>query len=389
MTAEEDATGRTAGDPAAGPGPVVAVLREAVMPLGLMALIAGLDLATGRDTYFYPFLVLGPALAATVARPAVVLGVGLLALPLRYLLAFYDHVGTTAPADKAFQYNTFGVAAAVGASVVVSWLRLKRERKLAVVTEVALAAQRAILLPPPDTVDGIRIAVRYYPVAEHAELGGDLYDARATEHGVRVVIGDVAGKGLDAVRTAAITLGAFREAVHEEPDLAGVARRVERGIVRDAPADAFVTALFLEFGPDGVEFLHRGHEPPVLVTADGAARELEPPEPGLPLGLAALDRGAAAAAPRWSVPFPEGDLLLLVTDGVTDATDRTGRQYRLPRRAAELLARGTLPADPRTVVDLVGRDLLAHVRGHRLTDDTLVVALARIPGHPLRDTASG
>ncbi|MEV8530520.1 hypothetical protein [Streptomyces sp. NPDC051211] len=64
------------------------VIRELALPVAVLVVVALLDLATGRDTYFYPFpfLVLAPALAAATARPGVVMAVGLCGLPLRYAL---------------------------------------------------------------------------------------------------------------------------------------------------------------------------------------------------------------------------------------------------------------------------------------------------------------
>ncbi|MFI1104603.1 PP2C family protein-serine/threonine phosphatase [Streptomyces melanogenes] len=296
----------------------------------VLVLVAVLDVVTGSGTFFYPFLTLAPALGATVARPAVVLAAGACAIPLRYLLATYDETGLAPYWDTAFLYNTFGLVAATLASTWVAHLRLRRERKLTAVSAVALAAQRAILIPPPERIAGVRVAVRYYPIADHAELGGDLYDVQNTPHGVRVVIGDVAGKGLGAVRTAAAVLGGFREAAHEEPRLGDVVARVERSLYRDVHAAPFVTALFLQFDPTGLEIVHRGHEMPLMAAEGGPVRELAPPEAGLPLGLGSLATGSTRPAP-WHLPFGPGDLLILVTDGVapTHATYTAGpTRYR-------------------------------------------------------------
>lgn len=351
--------------------------RRLWLPVAVLVAVTALDLGTGRDTVFYPFLVLAPALAAATAPPVGVLLIGVVALPLRFLLAHYDE--SIEPYDDPFfQVNTSVFVTAIAAAAILAKVRMSRERRLAAVTEIATAAQRAILLPPPETVGGVRLAVRYFAVADGADVGGDLYEAVETPYGVRVLIGDVLGKGLPAVRTAAITLGAFREAAYDEPELAAVARRIDRSLARHTSGEVFVTALFAEVRRDRVALLHRGHEQPMLVRGDGRITVLEPPDPGLPLGLGELDTGTP---PPWTPLFREGDLLLLVTDGVADARDAAGRPYPLLRRVVELLGGGRLGRpDPAVAVGRVGDDLRRHVGRLRLTDDALLLALARVPG---------
>ncbi|CAL9323188.1 hypothetical protein SUDANB51_01556 [Streptomyces sp. enrichment culture] len=63
-----------------------------------------------------------------------------------------------------------------------------------------------------------------------AAIGGDLYEVVATEYGVRAVMGDVRGHGIGALGTVAAVLGCFREAAHDEKDLGGVLRRLERAL---------------------------------------------------------------------------------------------------------------------------------------------------------------
>lgn len=66
-----------------------------------------------------------------------------------------------------------------------------------------------------------------------ARIGGDLYKAMGTRYGVRLIVGDVRGKGPAAVRSAAAVLGAFREAVHYERDLTEVMRRRTAALERE------------------------------------------------------------------------------------------------------------------------------------------------------------
>ncbi|MBA3267225.1 MAG: SpoIIE family protein phosphatase [Acidimicrobiia bacterium] len=102
---------------------------------------------------------------------------------------------------------------AVGTFCVVSarW-RERREGVLQRVTRVAEVAQLAILRPIPTRVGTMTFASRYLSAADQAFIGGDLYEVVPSAAGVRVVVGDVRGKGLEAVHLAALVLGTFREA---------------------------------------------------------------------------------------------------------------------------------------------------------------------------------
>jgi sigma-B regulation protein RsbU (phosphoserine phosphatase) len=77
--------------------------------------------------------------------------------------------------------------------------------------------------------------VLYASASAEASIGGDFYEALETPHGVRLLVGEVRGKGLDAVRLAGVVLGSFRDAAQEHPDLTGVVAALDRSVtVRSA-----------------------------------------------------------------------------------------------------------------------------------------------------------
>ena len=104
-------------------------------------------------------------------------------------------------------------------SIYVARARDVRERRLRRVTQIAQAAQRAVQRAVPTQVGEVAFAARYLSAYETAEVGGDFYEVTATPFGVRAIVGDVCGKGLDGVRLAATLTGAFRESVfaHRDP----------------------------------------------------------------------------------------------------------------------------------------------------------------------------
>ncbi|MFD7766642.1 PP2C family protein-serine/threonine phosphatase [Streptomyces sp. NPDC059787] len=263
--------------------------------------------------------------------------------------------------------------------------RLLRELRLA--RRAAEAAQSALLRPPPPRVDGLAAAAVHLSADPGARIGGDLYEVVATEHGVRAVIGDVRGHGLGAVTTVAAVLGSFREAAHDEAELAGVLRRLERAMARhlrerahgghdptgvaaqDGPlGEEFVTVLLLEILPDGgVRALNCGHPWPYLLTG-ARAEPLARTDPLPPLGPFPLPPELPAVS---CGPLLPGDALVLHTDGAEEARDAEGRFF--PLRDVLTQAAREHPLTPRSVLCTVLTALLRHTAGPPKDDVALLV----------------
>ena len=113
-------------------------------------------------------------------------------------------------------------------AVVVAGMRCRREERLARMTAIAQASQFALLPPLPPEMTGITIAARYRSATRDASVGGDLYEIIPTGPGIRVIIGDVRGKGLDAILLARHVLSAFRRSAVAMPALEQVAGEVGR-----------------------------------------------------------------------------------------------------------------------------------------------------------------
>ncbi|MEU1181121.1 PP2C family protein-serine/threonine phosphatase [Streptomyces sp. NPDC005820] len=349
------------------------VVAGPVLPVLIVLGVILIDVVGGAGMTWLPLLAAGPALAATTNGPRGVLYVGLLAGVLGGVLGVRDGVQA-----RELAAVLSALAAVTLASGLASALRGRRERVLAAVRSVAEAAQHALLLPVPETVGPFQVAVRYSAAAAEARIGGDLYALVSTPYGVRLLVGDVRGKGLPAVGTAALVLGVFREAAHDEPDLLAVVDRIERSLARNLGHDDFVTAVVAGHPRDGeLEVANCGHAPPLLVGASGTVTPVEPTHPAPPLGLRAL----SGETPTLQVlPFHDGDQLLLYTDGVTEARDHGREFYPL----VEGLARHVTDEPARTL-DALHDELLAHVGG-RLHDDAALLLIrkpaAAVPAVP-------
>jgi serine phosphatase RsbU (regulator of sigma subunit)/anti-sigma regulatory factor (Ser/Thr protein kinase) len=201
------------------------------------------------------------------------------------------------------------------AAVAVENAHQYREQtgRLASVLRVAEAAQQAILSPPPARIGCVQLAASYVSAAAEALVGGDLYEVVARPGSVRLLIGDVKGKGLEAVRTATIVLGEFRSAAADVDDLVAVAMQIDRRLRDYLAAEDFITALIVEVRYDGTYAIACcGHPPPLRARAGDVQRL--PVKPTVPLGL--------GAAPELTTgQLQAGDRLLLYTDGILEARD--------------------------------------------------------------------
>ncbi|MGO4427809.1 PP2C family protein-serine/threonine phosphatase, partial [Streptomyces sp. MCAF7] len=194
-----------------------------------------------------------------------------------------------------------------------------------------------------------------------------------TPHGVRMVIGDVRGKGLGSVEVVAIIIGAFREAAEQEATLEGLTLRLERALQRERArradieqAEGFITAVLAEIprGDSMLRLINRGHPAPLLLDGEGAVRQADPEMPALPLGMG--DLGAWPDRVE-ELRFAEGVTLLLFTDGVSEARDAEGTFYD---PAVQL--RGRRFAGPVELLDALVADVERHTGGGTADDMALL-----------------
>jgi serine phosphatase RsbU (regulator of sigma subunit) len=220
-------------------------------------------------------------------------------------------------------------------------------------------------------------------------MGGDLYEVTSTEkHGIRLIIGDVRGKGLGAIDVAADIVGRFREVAHEVHTLEELAFRLDAGLSRRwGQYEEFVTALFAQIDPvrGKLTILNCGHPPPILVSQqDAEVTVLEARAPAPPLGLLTLGSDAGA---KVVLAFKPNDQLLLYTDGVTEARDASREFYPLDERVKALAPQAQpkltrsgkirLSGTEPSLLDLVRDDLLRYVGAP--PDDDAALLLIRAP----------
>ncbi|RPK68514.1 Phosphoserine phosphatase RsbU [Streptomyces sp. ADI96-02] len=356
------------------------------IPAGVVVLAVVIDLSTPRNVSSAPLLMAAPVAAAPLLRPAGIVAVGILAMIVHELLAWVDgtfgwHQGL---ANQITLVAVTVLAVLINRALEGQNARTRRARQIAAV------AQRAVLPTPPSRIGDLAIAARYVPAEDEAVIGGDLYVVQETPHGVRLMVGDVRGKGLGAVSAVSADLGAFRYAADEAEDLTSLVDSLERALLREGVRrggqerdEGFTTALIAQFDADlaVVRLANRGHPPPVLLDVRGTATVLEPSEEAPPLGMGAL---GTWSFPVDAFPFPPGATLVCFTDGVTEARDESGTFYDAAVRLPLLLRRRALTGDPATpaqILRLLTEDVSRHTGG-RIQDDQALLALRRPVDRP-------
>ncbi|MER5332520.1 PP2C family protein-serine/threonine phosphatase [Micromonospora sp. NPDC002717] len=294
----------------------------------LLAIVSAVELADGRSANYIALMVAAPFLAAALASWRIVLGVGAAATALGAGFALGEQTVSlsTAVAVTCIALGT-GIAAATAA------VRQRQAEQIAELSRLAAVAQQAVLRPLGPQVGSLSVAARYISSTATAEIGGDLYEAIDTPYGVRMIIGDVRGKGLDAVRLASIVLGSYRHVAYERADLRAIVTDLDRAVARSVGDEDFVTAALVEERGGTLTIVNCGHPPPLLLRR-GAVIPLEPPAPAPPLGFMPVVR------PRVERLEP-GDRLLLFTDGLGEAR-RDGEFFPTADRAWRLLGHGTV-----------------------------------------------
>jgi hypothetical protein len=284
--------------------------------------------------------------------------VGLAAIPL-IVFAGTNSLGMTQAPLSATVLRVVGVGLGAIVGMYSAYYSARHARTLAQTQAVAETAQRAILSEVPSQIRSYAFTARYHSAASEALVGGDFYRVLQTPFGTRLLVGDVQGKGLDAVHVSSAVLGCFHEWASELSDLEHLVARLDQRVARSAPEHEFVTAIVACLREDQVlEIANCGHPDPVLFR-NRKVQQIAPPRRSTPLGLGPM--------PTVSVlQLQQGDRILFYTDALVESRDAEGRFIPLD----ELLgSAGTAPFD--NALDTVWGRLASRAR--EVTDDTAML----------------
>lgn len=240
--------------------------------------------------------------------------------------------------------------------------RLERELQL------AMEIQQRFQPTAPPVVPGYELQGISFPCYE---IGGDYYDFIEREDGRLVIaLGDVSGKGT----AAALLMSSLHAAVHAQAGshdtLVQTISAVNRYLADNIPSNRFVTLFYAELDPASgtLSFLNAGHNPPLIVHAAGTVEQLA--SGGLPLGI---KRDAEYREGRTQLQM--GDVLVIYSDGVTEATSPTGEEFG-PTRLYEVVSRN-IDASAAGVRDRIESALTKFSQGTQAADDITLVIVKR------------
>ncbi len=333
----------------------------------LLCLVLAVEVADGSRANYIGLLAAAPFLAAAFASWREVLAVGSAATLLAVLFGAIDLMHPAGGQNRTLTVvlNLAGVVLATGIGSAVGAIRQRQIARFAELSRLASVAQAAVLRPLGPQVGPLTVAARYISASAAADIGGDLYEALDTPYGVRMIIGDVRGKGLDAVRLASIVLGSYRHVAYERADLRAIVADLDRAVARSVGDEDFVTAALVEERGGTLTIVNCGHPAPLLLRR-GEVITLDPPANAPPLGFMPVVR------PRVERLEP-GDRLLFFTDGLAEAR-RDGQFFPTAERARRLLGHGTV-ADGLASLESA---LVEWVRGQ--LDDDIALVLVEYAG---------
>lgn len=230
-----------------------------------------------------------------------------------------DRVDPYSQEDLDF-LTVFASQAAVSIERARMYKQIMLNRQLEEQLNVARMIQRTFLPRRNPKVTGFDIAGRNIP---SQKVGGDYYDfIEIVDNQIGIAIADVSGKGMPA----SLIMAAFRASliaeIRNNYAIRTILQKVNRLLHESMDRGTFVTAVYgvLDCKNRILTFANAGHNPPILLRKDGTSEELL--EGGLALGI--LDDRLYEERPVY---VGSGDLIVLFTDGVTEATSSNGEQY--------------------------------------------------------------
>ena len=238
--------------------------------------------------------------------------------------------------------------------------QLIEKQRLQTQLEVARQVQLQLLPGRDPQIEGYDISAYNFPTEE---VSGDYYDwVRVYDDQIGIVIADVSGKGVPAALLMAFLRASLRAATH-----IGYAPHISMSKVNyllweSIERNQFVTAFhgILDATNRTLSYSNAGHSPALLMKADGTWRFEE--RGGVPLGMFRDSRYY-----EYFETIEPGEVLVLYTDGVTEAMNAAGEEYGRERLIAAVRECRDQPA--RDMIDFMHRDLIAWTEGHGITDD--------------------
>jgi anti-anti-sigma factor len=247
------------------------------------------------------------------------------------------------------------------------------QEKLQKEIEVAKQIQQALLPKRHPAVSGYDIAP-YYQAAK--EVGGDYYDfVEVDEETLGVVVADVSGKGVPGSLVMTMIRTALRMEARGNKNASDVMAKMNDFVTDDMKKGMFVTMFYVILDSKNriISYASAGHNPMILYRANTQDIFFLNPK-GFPVGIALPDETLfRRSISLEKIKLKRDDMLLIYTDGVTEAMNEKREQYGEERLTELVKENGQLP--PTEFIDVLEKDIKAFTRGNAQNDDITVVAV--------------
>jgi len=271
--------------------------------------------------------------------------------------------------DLANSFNTM----ASDLKVHVEELRRTTAEKERIASELAIASgiQQSFLPESSPQVEGVDLAAMNSPATE---VGGDFYDfipVSVDKWGL--VIADVSGKGVPAALFMALSRTLVRANATGNPSASEAILRANRLISEDDRSSMFVTLFYGVFDPKRktLTYVSAGHNPPLMFPGSGGATIMLKTK-GIALGVM-----PEIELEEKEITLAEGDIVVLYTDGVTEAINDQEEQFGQERLDSVVAQYRNLPASE--IVEQIHRAVLDFAGGQPQFDDITVMVLKSLP----------
>ena len=261
---------------------------------------------------------------------------------------------------------------AAQAAAAIETARLHREaiekERIERELELAAAIQREILPRSLPDVPGVELAAANLPTRQ---VGGDYYDVLPLSGGrVGFLVADVSGKGVPAALLVSTVHAAVHLQIEEAQSVADLVTRIDRHLRRYAATRKFLTLFFgvLEVESGTLRYVSAGHNPALLVRRSGSIERVE--STGVPVGM--------LPNANWreeTLRLDSGDMLVLYTDGVTEAVNEADEEFGLERLTAAVEGWRSLPA--RQICDQLMARVASFASNMPQYDDQTLLLLRR------------
>jgi serine phosphatase RsbU (regulator of sigma subunit) len=202
-------------------------------------------------------------------------------------------------------------------------------------------------------------------------VGGDFYDVLPLGDGrIILTVGDVAGKGSPAALLMALLLAVLRTLVDEELEASALVERLNVQICRHSPSSRFITLFYGVYSPSSgaLTYVNAGQNPPLIRRADGRYERLG----GTGVALGMFGQSKFGAVDTHIAP---GDLLVLYSDGITEAEDPDGRPFE--ESGLEQVIESGVDESPAQLNVRILKAVERHSKSSRFGDDLTILILKR------------